>query len=73
VIYSISTWISVIIKPLILVQDMSSGFNRVYPTQTQKVFSGEKSESIFTNWSIIDDCSDSFYTKQIRVAKELKL
>jgi len=52
---------------------MSTGFNRIYLTWTWKVPSRKESESIFTNWSMIDNCSDSSCTEWVRVAKVLKL
>ena len=52
---SVPPWVLVIVEPSTLVNDMTSGFNRIVATWTAKVFSWEELKMIFSYWSMTGD------------------
>ena len=51
--YWISSWVLILIKSSILVENVTSHLNRVKPTRTTKFFSREETKLIFTNRSMV--------------------
>jgi len=58
----ISSRILIFIEPIAIIQDMSSSFNWIYTTWTQKVLPREEPQTIFVNGCMIDDSSCSSST-----------
>ena len=53
-------------------EDVSSQLDGIVATRTLKIFVGEESQLILSNWSVISDGSHSASTQQIGISKDLE-
>ena len=71
--YRISPQILIFVISSTLIKNMMPSFNGIVTVWTTEIFPMEESQPVFTNWSMIDNCSCHSCTKRVQIPKILEL